>query len=158
MHFLCEYPFVVLDLEIWVTNLKQARGGSRAAVTPKTECFVITVNGFQPLIIITKHSILDIAAALDMPLTGFTSEKFSWCKTFHGACWTWYCLLLIFKFSSYKTSGLESTLELNLVRISVGCSTYNDTICICHASSSKGYGYLEQEQLAPESRIIWWLK
>ena len=44
------------------------RGGSRAAGTSKMECFVIIVNGFQPLTIITKHSIFDVAAALDPPL------------------------------------------------------------------------------------------
>ena len=44
------------------------RGGSRAAATSKIERFVITVNGFQPLTIITKRSILDVAAALDPPL------------------------------------------------------------------------------------------
>ena len=43
-------------------------GGSRAAATSKMEGFVIIVNGFQPLTIITKHSILDVAAALDPPL------------------------------------------------------------------------------------------
>ena len=43
----------------------QTRGRSRAAVTSKMECFVLIVNGFQPLTIITKHSILDVAAALD---------------------------------------------------------------------------------------------
>ena len=32
------------------------------------ELFVTIVNGFQPLTIITKRSILDIAAALDPPL------------------------------------------------------------------------------------------
>ena len=32
------------------------------------ERFVIIVNGFQPLTIITKPSILDVAAALDPPL------------------------------------------------------------------------------------------
>ena len=41
------------------------RGGSRAVATSKMECFIIIVNGFQPLSIITKHSILDVAAALD---------------------------------------------------------------------------------------------
>ena len=46
------------------------RGGSRAAAASKMECFVIIVNGFQPLIIITKHSILDVAAALNPPLMG----------------------------------------------------------------------------------------
>ena len=44
------------------------RGGSRAATTSKMDCFVIIVNGFQPLTIITKPSILDVAAALDLPL------------------------------------------------------------------------------------------
>ena len=33
------------------------------------ECFVIIVNGLQSLTIITKRSILDVAAALDPPLT-----------------------------------------------------------------------------------------
>ena len=32
------------------------------------ERFVIIVNGFQPLTIITKRSILDVAAVLDPPL------------------------------------------------------------------------------------------
>ena len=32
------------------------------------ECFVIIGNGFQPLTIITKHSILDVKAALVPPL------------------------------------------------------------------------------------------
>ena len=44
------------------------RGGSRAAAASKMECFVIIVNRLQPLSIITKHSILDVAAALDPPL------------------------------------------------------------------------------------------
>ena len=46
----------------------RTRGGSRAAATSKMECFVIIVNGFQPLTIITKYSILDVAAALHPPL------------------------------------------------------------------------------------------
>ena len=44
------------------------RGGSRAAATSKMECFAIIVSGFQSLTIITKHSILDVAAVLDLPL------------------------------------------------------------------------------------------
>ena len=44
------------------------RGGSRTAATSKMERVVIIVNGFQPLTIITKRSILDVAAALDPPL------------------------------------------------------------------------------------------
>ena len=47
------------------------RGGSRAAATSKMEHFVIIVNGFQLLTIITKRSILDIAAALDPPLSTY---------------------------------------------------------------------------------------
>ena len=35
---------------------------------PRMEHFVITVNGWKPLTIITKSSILDVAAALDPPL------------------------------------------------------------------------------------------
>ena len=45
-----------------------SRGGSRAAATSKIERFVIIVNGWKPLTIITKRSILDVAAALDPPL------------------------------------------------------------------------------------------
>ena len=49
-------------------TLVMIRGGSRAAATSKMERFVIIVNGFQPLTIIAKRSILDVAAALDLPL------------------------------------------------------------------------------------------
>ena len=45
------------------------RGGSRTAVTSKPERFVIIVNGCKPLTIITMHSVLDVAAVLDPPLT-----------------------------------------------------------------------------------------
>ena len=43
-------------------------GGSRAAATSKMERFVIIVNGLHPFTIITKSSILDVAAALYPPL------------------------------------------------------------------------------------------
>ena len=53
------------------------RGGSRAAAASKMERFVIIVNGFQPLTIITKRSILDVAAVLDPPLEfRYTSYEF----------------------------------------------------------------------------------
>ena len=45
-----------------------ARGGSRAAATSKMERFAIIYNCWKPLTIITKRSILDVAAALDPPL------------------------------------------------------------------------------------------
>ena len=44
------------------------RGGSRTAVTSKMEFFLIIVNGWKPLTISTKCSILDVTAALDLPL------------------------------------------------------------------------------------------
>ena len=50
------------------------RGGSRAAASSKIECFVIIVNGWKSLTIITKHSILDVAAALDLPLVIYKEE------------------------------------------------------------------------------------
>ena len=43
------------------------RGRSKAAATSKMECFVIIVNGWKQLSIITKRSILDVAAVLDPP-------------------------------------------------------------------------------------------
>ena len=44
------------------------RGGSRTTATSKMERFVIIVNGFQPLTIITKRSLLDVPAVLDPSL------------------------------------------------------------------------------------------
>ena len=49
-----------MQVPVWNTG-----GGSRAAATSKMERFMIIVNGFQPLTIITNHSILGVAAALD---------------------------------------------------------------------------------------------
>ena len=53
-----------MPLSCFVLN----RGESRAAATSKMERFVIIVNGWKPLTIITKRSILDVAGALDPPL------------------------------------------------------------------------------------------
>ena len=49
-------------------NVEFIRSGSRTAATSKMELFVIIVNGWKPLTIITKCSILDVAAVLDPPL------------------------------------------------------------------------------------------
>ena len=46
-------------------NSPDSRGRSRAAATSKMECFVIIVNDFHPLTIITKCSILDVAVVLN---------------------------------------------------------------------------------------------
>ena len=51
------------------------KGGSRIAATPKMERFVIIANRFQPLTIITKRSILDVAAILDPPLAMVSAIK-----------------------------------------------------------------------------------
>ena len=42
--------------------------GYRTAATSKMEHFVIILNGFQLLTLITKRSILNVAAVLDPPL------------------------------------------------------------------------------------------
>ena len=44
------------------------RGGSRTAATSKMERFVLIVNSWKPLTIITKRSILEVVAVLDPPL------------------------------------------------------------------------------------------
>ena len=46
-------------------TLEIVRDGSRTATASKMERFVIIINGFQPLLFITKCSILDAAAVLD---------------------------------------------------------------------------------------------
>ena len=46
---------------------KDSRGGSRTAAICKMERFVVIVNGWKLLTIITKCSILDVAVALDSP-------------------------------------------------------------------------------------------
>ena len=56
---------------LFVTNILFSfplRGGSRTVATSKMESFVIIINDFKPLTIITKRSILDVAAVLDPPL------------------------------------------------------------------------------------------
>ena len=45
-----------------------SRGGSRTTASSKMELFVIIVNDFQPLTIITQNSILDVAVVVDLPL------------------------------------------------------------------------------------------
>ena len=59
------------------------RGGSRTPATSKMKRFAIIVNGFQPLTYITEHSILDVAAALNLLLSIFlsnTGERLSYIK------------------------------------------------------------------------------
>ena len=60
-------------MHLWLIKVSalseyEYRGGSRTATSSKMDLFVITANGFQPLTIITKGSILDVAVVLDPPL------------------------------------------------------------------------------------------
>ena len=55
-------------ITIYSFGITMLRGGSRTAATSKMEHFVIIVNGWKRLTIITKSSILDVAAALAPPL------------------------------------------------------------------------------------------
>ena len=57
------------------------RGGSRTAVTSKMEHFVIIVNGWIPLTIITKLSILHVPAILDPLLTISVFKKIPFIMT-----------------------------------------------------------------------------
>ena len=50
------------------TRYSISRGGAGTAAASKMERFVIIVNGFQPLTILPKCSILDVTAVLDPPL------------------------------------------------------------------------------------------
>ena len=65
---------IILKLEQWPyeddrrEDSENVRGGSRAATTSKMEPFVRIVNGWKPLTIITKRSILIVVVALDPPL------------------------------------------------------------------------------------------
>ena len=54
-----------------VVTILVIRGESRTAAISKTEHFVIIVNGFKALTIITKCSIVDVAAVLHPPLVIF---------------------------------------------------------------------------------------
>ena len=83
MTFSLYFVFTCICLSIWMSVIfngstnsltffkmqSAARGGSRTAATFKIKRFVIIVNGWSPLTIITKRSILDAAAILNPPLT-----------------------------------------------------------------------------------------
>ena len=69
------------------------RGGSRAAALSKMEHFVIIVNGWKLLTIITKHFILDVAAALDPPLLCVCGDLFNYKVMF--CCLHLICLKVI---------------------------------------------------------------
>ena len=60
-----------ISRKVWLCEMlsnTRNKSGSRAAAASKMEHFVIIVNGFQALTIITKRSVLVVAVALDPPL------------------------------------------------------------------------------------------
>ena len=59
---------LLFTLRICLVVAMAQRDGSRTATTSTMERFVIIVNGWKPLTIITKHSILDVVTVLDPPL------------------------------------------------------------------------------------------
>ena len=66
------------------TYKMESRDGSRTAATSKMEHFVIIVNGWKPLTIFTKSSILDVAAVLDPSLESFAGLIVRLCQTLHS--------------------------------------------------------------------------
>ena len=62
------YYFNSFTARLKFSLLDVARGGSRTAATSKMEHFVLIVNGWRSLTIITKSFLFDVAAVLDPPL------------------------------------------------------------------------------------------
>ena len=83
-----KFLFVNLAKIIAGSCCMKNRDGSRTAATCKVERFVIIVNGFQPLTMITKHASLDVAAVLDAPLK---NSLIFWMNCFKS--WT-FCIAL----------------------------------------------------------------
>ena len=71
-HFSCcwNFSFVFANLDV----NKENRNESKPVATSKMERFVIIVNGWKPLTIITKCPILDVAEVLDPPV----EKVFTW--------------------------------------------------------------------------------
>ena len=74
-------PFSVMS-ESWGW-LYYSRGRSRTAATSKMEHFVVIVNGWKLLPIITKSSTLDVSAVLDPPLL-LDKWFLCWCLNWLG--------------------------------------------------------------------------
>ena len=68
VNYMWRFEMIELNLFMKEFLLNINRGGSRTTATSKMERFVIIVNGFQLLTIITKRSILDVVAVLVPPL------------------------------------------------------------------------------------------
>ena len=85
---------------------RKIRGGSRAAATLKMERFVIIVNGWTPLTITTKRSILDVAAARDPPLINFKGNNKKEIKIYH--CKFLLCRPIFLPYKYYKPRNYKN--------------------------------------------------
>ena len=74
-----------------------SRGGSRTAATSKMESFVIIINGWKLLTIITKSSILDVAVVLDLPFTSHRTVPIAIWQIFFWASHIWNLQALFYK-------------------------------------------------------------
>ena len=95
------YPEKVEKIDKRPSDFRKSIGSgvSWVAAIFKMERFVMIANGFQPLTIITKRSILDFAVALDLPLIGLSYPIFTRTKADEASqpislekkefLWTW---------------------------------------------------------------------
>ena len=74
--------------ELMTQQYDRISGGYRTATTSKVKLFVIIVNGWKPLTIITKSSTLDIAAVLDPSLPSLHFLQYCECYGFERAFFT----------------------------------------------------------------------
>ena len=93
------------------------RGGSRAAAISKMARFLIIVNGWEPLTIIAKRSILDVASALDPPLPDIqTSEKnYSYVERRNSTSSSWTNLETVSKMDMSIGTGHSLSLHFKTV-------------------------------------------
>ena len=115
------FPVVVRKCSVYNSSLAArnecvhiSRGRSRAAATSKIECFVLIANGFQPLTIITKHSILDVAAVLDPPLVSVNHTIWKASVTHFSECALNVCRKV---FKVVLSSLSVNTVSVNVVKV-----------------------------------------
>ena len=96
LQILLLFPITVCSFASGSLHSILNKDGSRAAATSNMECFVTIIDDWKSLTIITKRSILDVAAALDPPLLKYTDLFHS--ALFHcvkQSCWVLACNKII---------------------------------------------------------------
>ena len=105
------------------------RGESRATATSKMERFVIIVNGWSPLTIITNRSILNVAAVLDSPLMlGCTCMRVCLC-----VCWR----PLLFPYQGF----IQAVLLMLVFEMLYVAKNNHEIILKCKLAFWSGVGY-----------------